>query len=67
MPKIKKNIQWSNISGQEKSEFWSALGGKGPYTDVCEFKVNSNTDFVPRLFQGSNASGYFKSSLTSFL
>lgn len=47
--------------GQEKSEFWSAIGGKGPYTDICEFKVNNSADFMPRLFHGSNAFGFFKS------
>ncbi len=56
-----KNDTLCNL-GQEKSEFWSAIGGKGPYTDICEFKVNNNADFVPRLFHGSNASGFFRSN-----
>ena len=48
------------LKGQEKSEFWSLLGGKTAYTDERVLK-NVGESRIPRLFHGSNASGSFKS------
>ena len=51
------------FEGQEKDQFWSLLGGKGPYKDERVFgKSNVSENFMPRLFHGSNASGSFKGS-----
>ncbi len=47
--------------GQERSEFWSLLGGELPYIKERETKSAGKDDFMPRLFHGSNASGSFKS------
>ena len=47
--------------GQEKSEFWSLLGGEAAYIKDRETKSAGREDFAPRLFHGSNASGIFKS------
>jgi len=42
--------------GKEPAAFWAALGGKAEYSQIKE----SEPDFQPpRLFQGSNARGYF--------
>lgn len=46
--------------GQERSEFWSLLGGELPYIKERETKSAGKDDFMPRLFHGSNASGSFK-------
>ena len=46
--------------GQEKSDFWEAIGGKGPYMDERVMK-QVDEDFPARLFHGSNATGNFKS------
>ena len=49
------------FEGQEKDQFWNLLGGKGPYNDERVFGKSENSEFfIPRLFQGSNASGTFK-------
>eukprot|EP00095_Tigriopus_kingsejongensis_P000318 maker-scaffold292_size219010-snap-gene-1.31 protein:Tk00318 transcript:maker-scaffold292_size219010-snap-gene-1.31-mRNA-1 annotation:"hypothetical protein DAPPUDRAFT_311761" len=45
--------------GQERDDFWSLLGGKGPYLDERIMKDVGETYF-PRLFHGSNASGNFR-------
>uniref|UniRef100_A0A1I8H3L0 HP domain-containing protein n=1 Tax=Macrostomum lignano TaxID=282301 RepID=A0A1I8H3L0_9PLAT len=44
--------------GQETDQFWQLLGGKGPYQNDKRLQV-SNSAFAPRLFQCSNAKGYF--------
>jgi len=42
--------------GKESADFWAALGGKAPYSNIKAPEVG----FQPaRLFQGSNARGYF--------
>ena len=48
------------MEGQENNEFWGLLGGKGSYIDevVCG-KKEMSSNVMPRLFQGSNASGSF--------
>ena len=48
------------MEGQENNEFWGLLGGKGSYIDevVCG-KHEMSSNVIPRLFQGSNASGSF--------
>lgn len=46
------------IEGQEKEDFWTLLGGKGPYSSAPRLVV-STEDRPARLFQCSNASGYF--------
>jgi len=45
--------------GQEKSEFWEAIGGEEEYASDKRLIVEDN-DNPPRLFQCSNASGHFK-------
>ena len=45
---------------QETEDFWSVLGGKGPYMDEYVLKTIGEPT-MPRLFHGSNASGSFKS------
>ncbi|XP_072034821.1 advillin-like [Amphiura filiformis] len=44
--------------GQEPAEFWEALGGKGAYSSDKRFQEEIPTH-PPRLFQCSNAKGYF--------
>lgn len=44
------------FEGQEKSDFWSSLGGKESYFDEKISKQGTNIE-EPRLFQCSNASG----------
>ena len=44
------------LEGKEPAEFWSTLGGKAAYANVKEAQVGS---VQPRLFQCSNARGYF--------
>jgi len=43
--------------GAEPNDFWTPLGGKGPYANTPAMAEDSH---APRLFQGSNASGSFK-------
>lgn len=44
------------VEGKEPAEFWEALGGKTEYAQIKE----SEPDFkAPRLFECSNARGYF--------
>ncbi|KAK2720027.1 hypothetical protein QYM36_004066, partial [Artemia franciscana] len=45
--------------GQEKDDFWEAIGGKGEYASN-KILADESPDFDPRLFQCSNASGKFK-------
>merc|ERR1719244_349516 len=45
------------FEGQEKKNFWEALGGKQPYFDEKVLKQDEEI-YPPRLFQLSNASGY---------
>lgn len=45
--------------GNEPDEFWECLGGKGEYASGVELEHLVN-ERPPRLFQMSNASGYFK-------
>lgn len=46
-------------TGQEKAEFWTVLGGKGPYsTDIRTAEEIQQHE--PRLFQCSNATGNMK-------
>ncbi|KAF4524898.1 hypothetical protein B566_EDAN015554 [Ephemera danica] len=45
--------------GQEKPEFWEAIGGKEPYADTKRLADSSET-MPARLFQCSNASGMFR-------
>ncbi|XP_071440008.1 advillin-like [Hetaerina americana] len=45
--------------GQEKTEFWEAIGGKEPYAD-SKVLAESKQSIAARLFQCSNASGSFK-------
>jgi len=42
----------------EPAEFWAALGGKGPY--AASKVIQESTAREPRLFQCTNAVGYFK-------
>ncbi len=56
-PKSQNNL----FSGQEKSDFWSLLGGEAPYIKEREAKAGANEEFNPRLFHGSNATGVFRS------
>ncbi|KAI0222162.1 Villin-1 [Lamellibrachia satsuma] len=44
--------------GQEKDDFWEAIGGQKPYSSSPSLMAN-NEDRPPRLFQCSNASGAF--------
>ena len=54
------------FEGQEKEQFWNILGGKGPYHDERVFGKSENSEFfIPRLFQGSNASGSFRGSINA--
>ena len=46
------------FEGQEKSDFWSALGGKEEYASSKRLQEET-TDHPIRLFQCSNASGSF--------
>ena len=43
--------------GEEPQEFWDALGGKTEYSSVKDTGIALG--FEPRLFQASNAHGYF--------
>lgn len=45
--------------GNEPDEFWECLGGKGDYASGVELEQLVN-ERPPRLFQMSNASGYFR-------
>ncbi|XP_065574838.1 advillin-like [Artemia franciscana] len=49
----------SVYEGQEKDDFWEAIGGKGEYASN-KILADESPDFDPRLFQCSNASGKFK-------
>jgi len=49
-------------AGQEKDDFWEAIGGKGPYRDEKVMK-DVDEDYQPRLFHGSNATGNFQCEL----
>jgi hypothetical protein len=52
----------SSLIGQEKAEFWTLLGGKGPYiTDMRT--AEEIQEHEPRLFQCSNATGNMKVTL----
>ena len=42
----------------EPDEYWECLGGKGEYASGAELESSVN-ERPPRLFQMSNASGYF--------
>ena len=54
-----------SITGKEKAEFWTVLGGQGSYwTDMRT--AEEYHEHEPRLFQCSNASGNMK-VLTLFL
>jgi len=44
------------VEGKEPQDFWTALGGKGEYSNIKEPEVGSHP---ARLFQCSNARGYF--------
>jgi hypothetical protein len=44
--------------GQEKDEFWEALGGKKPYSNQKRLQDERN-DRLIRLFHCSNATGTF--------
>jgi hypothetical protein len=44
------------MEGKESQGFWSALGGKGEYSN---FPTVTDPKIVPRLFQCSNDKGYF--------
>ncbi|PAA62739.1 hypothetical protein BOX15_Mlig017793g1, partial [Macrostomum lignano] len=44
--------------GQETEVFWQLLGGRGPYQSDKRLQ-EANMAFEPRLFQCSNAKGYF--------
>jgi hypothetical protein len=45
--------------GQEKDDFWEAIGGKEPYADTKRL-AESNESMPARLYQCSNASGMFR-------
>lgn len=50
-------------TGQEKGDFWSAIGGKESYANSKRLTVPENS--VPaRLFHCSNATGTFKGKYT---
>ena len=42
--------------GKEPADFWKALGGKAAYSNIKEPEIGSH---IARLFQCSNARGYF--------
>ena len=49
------------LEGEESDQFWSLLGGKGPYHDEKKYgNIDNYQSFIPRLFHGSNSSGSFK-------
>ena len=45
------------MEGKEPDSFWKALGGKQPYSSS---KAQLDPEHEPRLFQCSNATGYFR-------
>jgi hypothetical protein len=46
-------------AGQEKPDFWKAIGGQEEY--ACDKRLADSSDTMPaRLFQCSNATGVFK-------
>jgi len=45
------------MEGQESQEFWDAIGGQAPYADIKESAAEEYHE--PRLFQCSDARGYF--------
>ena len=48
------------LEGQEKPDFWTAIGGKEPYSnDPRLARADEDQDFCSRLFQCCNASGNF--------
>ncbi|XP_046398859.1 villin-1-like [Ischnura elegans] len=58
--RLGKGLELNVVSeGQEKPEFWEAIGGKEPYADSKVLSEAKQT-IAARLFQCSNASGCFK-------
>ena len=52
----------SHDTGQEKSNFWQAIGGEEEYAK--DKRLQDASDVMPaRLFQCSNASGSFKGTI----
>uniref|UniRef100_A0A8D9B6V5 Advillin n=1 Tax=Cacopsylla melanoneura TaxID=428564 RepID=A0A8D9B6V5_9HEMI len=57
--RIAKNYDYSVVcEGQEKDDFWSAIGGKEEYAS-SEKLANADEQLPARLFQISNATGRF--------
>eukprot|EP00051_Salpingoeca_urceolata_P026376 m.477069 g.477069 ORF g.477069 m.477069 type:complete len:836 (-) comp20747_c0_seq1:704-3211(-) len=57
-PRVSKR-EFENVQeGKEPAEFWEALGGQASYPKVSD-KPDEDEDMEPRLFQCSNARGYF--------
>lgn len=58
-PRVSKR-EFENVAeGQEPAGFWEALGGQAEYSRAPNKGDDEDEDLEPRLFQCSNARGYF--------
>ncbi|XP_055486658.1 villin-1-like [Leucoraja erinacea] len=64
---ISKRYKENVYEGQEPSDFWAQLGGKGPYASSKRLQ-EEHCDVSPRLFECSNQTGRFVATeVTDFI
>lgn len=64
---ISKRYKENVYEGQEPSDFWAQLGGKGPYASSKRLQ-EEHRDVSPRLFECSNQTGRFVATeVTDFI